>query len=228
MKPVTVSIIVPVLNEGALLEPFLTGLMSMLQDGDELIVVDGGSDDDSAAIAMAVTGRCQYGASGRARQMNLGALQAKGDWLWFVHADSGVGPIHLARLRAVVPACLWGRFDVRLSGQRPLFRLVASMINLRSRLTGIATGDQAIFVRRSCFRELKGYPDQPLMEDVALTARLRRRHRPRCLRPPVVTSSRRWERRGAWRTIWQMWVLRFRYWRGADPARLFHEYYHDR
>ena len=224
----TVSIIVPVLNEGAALETFLRGLKALLQEGDELIVVDGGSDDDSVAIAMAVTGRCQHGATGRARQMNLGARQASGDWLWFVHADSGVDIRHLAKLRAVSPAFLWGRFDVRLSGARPLFRVISFMINLRSRLTGIATGDQAIFVRRSCFHELGGYPDQPLMEDIALTSRLRQRHRPRCLRPPLVTNSRRWERRGAWRTIWQMWSLRFRYWRGADPVRLFHEYYHDR
>jgi rSAM/selenodomain-associated transferase 2 len=141
--------------------------------------------------------------------------------LLFLHADTVLPPDALAQIAAALATgSCWGRFDVRLSGERPLFRLVETLMNLRSRLTGIATGDQAIFVRRDLFEAVGGFPDIALMEDIALSAALRRRAWPACLRPPVVTSSRRWEAAGAWRTIVIMWALRLAFFFGAAPARL--------
>ena len=220
-----VSLIVPVRNEAATLASTLAGFRSVMDGADELIVVDGGSRDDSVAIARQWADRTLTVAPGRARQMNAGAAQATGAWLWFVHADTGLERKHRECFSHLDPQVVWGRFDVRLSGQRPLFRLISGMMNWRSRLTGIATGDQGIFVRRALFMELGGYPDQLLMEDIALSGLLRQHRRPACLRPPLLTSSRRWENRGAWRTIWHMWSLRYRYWRGASPQTLYREYY---
>lgn len=221
----TVSVIVPVRNEAANLADTLELLRDALLDGDELIVVDGGSTDTSVEIARETTARVVISAPGRARQMNAGARQAMGDWLWFVHADSRLDGRHRRALDVLPENRRWGRFDVQLSGRRSLFRLIGTMINVRSRLSGIATGDQGIFVRRDLFVTLGGYPDQPLMEDIALSRRLKRHSRPACLRPPLITSSRRWETRGVWQTIWLMWTLRFRYWRGAAPEALYRDYY---
>jgi rSAM/selenodomain-associated transferase 2 len=163
---------------------------------------------------------------GRARQQNAGAAAATGDVLLFLHADTRLPPDADARIAAALaaPGACWGRFDVRLTGRAPLLRLVERLISLRSRLTGIATGDQAIFVRRDTFQAIGGFPDQPLMEDVALSRALRRIARPACLREAVLTSSRRWETRGIWRTIVLMWRLRLAYALGADPAELARRY----
>ena len=208
MNAETVSVIVPVRNEADHLAETLAGLRDALQEGDELIVVDGGSTDASVDIARQGADRVILSAPGRARQMNAGARQARGDWLWFVHADTRLNRSHRQALAALSAQGRWGRFDVRLSGRRILFRVIGAMINLRSRLSGIATGDQGIFVRQDIFAALGGYPDQPLMEDIALSRLLKRQARPCCLRPALVTSSRRWEARGAWPTIWLMWSLR--------------------
>lgn len=217
--------IVPVLNEAARLPALLSSLRSALYPGDELLVVDGGSCDDSMAIAEALADQVISSPPGRARQMNAGAAQAQGDWLWFVHADTGLDRRHRDALRQLQPGDHWARFDVRLSGRRLLFRVIAFMINLRSRLSGIATGDQALVVARQSFVAVGGFADQKLMEDIALSRALKRFRRARCLRPPLVTSSRRWQQHGPWRTIWLMWCLRFRYWRGASPDLLYREYY---
>lgn len=216
------SIIVPVLNEAAGIGALLADLQPLRHRGHEIIVVDGGSDDDTLAQIAGLADVVVEGPRGRARQMNAGAARARGTVLWFVHADTRVPPradtlIHTA---LGAPRHCWGRFDVRLSGRHGLLRVVERLMNLRSRLTGIATGDQAIFVERTVFMTLGAYADIPLMEDIELSRRLRSRGRPACLHVPVVTSSRRWEERGVVRTILLMWRLRLAYALGVDPARL--------
>lgn len=223
---VKISVVVPALDEAATLEATLGGLAPLRAAGGEVIVVDGGSIDATGAIARAHADRVVMAPPGRARQMNTGAASTDGDLLWFVHADARVDRRAHEHLLAAFrsPQCEWARFGVRLSGRRLLFRAIAVLMNLRSRVTGIATGDQAICVRRSVFEAIGGFPEVPLMEDVALSRALRRRSRPACLPVGVTTSSRRWERGGAWRTVWLMWALRLAYWRGADPAVLARRY----
>ena len=193
--------------------------------GVEVIVVDGGSADESREVATRCHGRVLQASRGRASQMNAGAAQACGQWLWFLHADSV--PLHSPQhyLAAIVAAPAWGFFPVRLSGARPVFRLIAQAMNWRSRLTGIATGDQGLFVKKSLFEEVGGYPGIPLMEDIALCRALARLHRPSVPSLQLQTSSRRWERDGVWPTVWLMWRLRFAYWRGVSPQQLWREYY---
>lgn len=219
------SVVVPMRNEAERIASTLMPLQPWRDRGVEVLVVDGGSTDGSAAHALALADRVLTSSPGRARQMNLGAEYARATLLWFLHADSTLSDRHLSALRGLVGKPCWGRFDVRMSGRGLTLWLVAMGMNLRSRLTGVATGDQGIFVHRSLFRQAGGYPDQPLMEDVALTDRLRRLTPPCCRREPLVTDSRRWERHGRWRTILLMWRLRFRYWRGESPALLYRCYY---
>lgn len=220
------SIIIPVLNEAARLPALFDRLRPLHRRGVEILVADGGSDDGSTVLADVYGFRVIRSARGRAVQMNAAAARAGGDVLLFLHADTLLpdnAPL-LIETALRPPARCWGRFDVRISGAPWMLPVVAFFINLRSRLTGIATGDQAVFVRRAVFEAVGGFPVQPLMEDIALTSRLRGLSRPACLRPPAVTSGRRWERYGVWRTILLMWRLRWAYWRGADPARLAQEY----
>jgi len=160
-------------------------------------------------------------------QMNAGAQAARGDILWFLHGDSLPPPDAAAPIRAALakPNRHWGRFDVRLSGNRLMLRIVETLMNHRSRLTGIATGDQGLFARRHAFAQVGGYPAIPLMEDIALSRALKRLSRPVCLRRRLLTSSRRWEQRGIWKTIFLMWRLRLAYFLGADPAKLARLYY---
>lgn len=223
MRP-TLSIVVPVLNEAAGIEATLRALAPLRSRGAEVIVSDGGSRDATVALARPLADRVLAAPAGRARQMNAGAAAARADVLLFLHADTQLpdGADHLVR-RALVAAA-WGRFDVRISGRPFMLRVVAALMNLRSRWTGIATGDQAIFVTRVGFERVGGFPDQPLMEDVEISRRLRAIGRPACLSERVTTSGRRWETRGVWRTIFLMWRLRWRYWRGA-PAHLLAEAY---
>jgi rSAM/selenodomain-associated transferase 2 len=221
------SVIIPVLNEAAELCDTLSALRPLRADGHEVIVVDGGSRDAGAAIAAELADRIVHADRGRARQMNAGAQVARGDVLLFLHADTRLPP-HAAQiifdgLRARNAA--WGRFDVRLSGAHPLLRVVERMMNWRSRVGGIATGDQAIFVRRELFAAIGGFPEIPLMEDVALSKTLKRHGRPLCLAQTITTSSRRWEAHGVVRTIVLMWRLRLAYALGADPRRLARVYY---
>lgn len=225
MNTPSLSIIIPVLNESQGIEATLRALAPLQQRGVELVVVDGGSEDDTRSLARAHARVVLSGPRGRARQMNEGAAHARGDVLMFLHADTQLPPdADGLVLRAMATGATWGRFDVRISGSARMLRVIAALMNVRSRWSGIATGDQALFVRRAAFERLGGFPDQPLMEDVELSKRLCREQRPTCLRAKVVTSGRRWESRGVWRTIFLMWHLRWRYWRGEAPERLAEAY----
>jgi len=218
---VKVSIVIPTLDERNHIGFLLRDLEPLRQTGHEVIIADGGSTDGTRALAGSRADRVVLAPRGRASQMNAGARTAAGDVLWFLHADSRTLPGAQSQL---LDACragtIWGRFDVRLAGQRPLLRVVERMMNWRSRLTGIATGDQGIFVTRAVFEAVGGFPPIPLMEDIALSKVLRRHARPACLSGPILTSSRRWEANGILRTILLMWSLRVAYALGADPRRL--------
>lgn len=215
------SVLIPALNEADHIAALLADLAQARAAGVELILVDGGSTDGTKALAAPAVDRVLTAPRGRANQMNAGARVASGEVLWFLHADSRLPPeAPAALLQACARGALWGRFDVLLSGRVPVLRLVERAMNLRSRLTGIATGDQGIFVTRTALERVGGFPEIPLMEDIALSKVLRRLARPACLRTRIQTSSRRWEERGAIRTILLMWRLRLAYALGADPRRL--------
>lgn len=214
------SIVIPVLDEAAGIAAALVALAPLRRRGAEIIVVDGGSADATPALAAPHADRVLRAPRGRGRQMNAGAAGARGRALLFLHADTRLPPGADTLIEQALEDRRWGRFDVAIAGRSRWLVMVAAMMNLRSRLTGIATGDQAIFVARAAFDAAGGYPEQPLMEDIELSARLRRTGAPACLRARVVTSGRRWESRGVWRTILLMWRLRFDYWRGVPAARL--------
>lgn len=215
----------PVLNEAAGLAATLSSLQGLREAGCELVLADGGSEDGSRDLAAPLCDQWVAAPRGRARQMNTGAAAATGDVLVFLHADTQLPEDALEWLeRFAAGDRQWGRFDVRLSGRRPLFRVIAWFMNRRSRLTGVATGDQAIFVKRGLFEQVGGYEPIPLMEDVALTRTLRHYDRPYCIPASVITDSRRWELNGPWRTIVLMWQLRWAYWRGTDPEVLARRY----
>lgn len=218
---VQLSIIVPALNEAGCIRELLRQLQALRAQGHEVIVVDGGSCDATVALAQPLVDQLLPAPAGRALQMNIGAQAARGRVLWFVHADTRV-PEKAAPviIESVAHAAGWGRFDVRLSGDRLLLRLVERMMNWRSRFTGIATGDQGIFVTRELFERVGGFTAMPLMEDIDLSRRLKREQRPLCLRDTLTSSSRRWEQKGIVRTIALMWVLRLAYFLGVPPARL--------
>ncbi len=216
------SIIIPCLDEAEGIAATLAALAPLRARGAEVIVADGGSRDDTVARATPLADAVITAPRGRARQMNAGVLRARGEILLFLHADSLLPDAAdlliidgLKRSRRG-----WGRFDVAIAGRHPLLRVVERLMNLRSRLTGIATGDQAIFVTRSLFTAAGDYPDIALMEDVALSKRLKRFGPPLCLNHRLTTSGRRWEKHGVLRTILLMWRLRLAYWMGADPSKL--------
>lgn len=223
-RPVSLSIVVPMVDEAATLPELLTHLAAWRDRGCEIVLVDGGSRDDSVAIARAAGFRVLVAERGRARQMNAGAAACGGDILLFLHADTRLPEDADAKLRAVQAGHAWGRFDVRIDGRPRMLRVVAALMNLRSRSSGIATGDQAIFVQTALFHSLGGYAVQPLMEDVELSRRLCKVSKPACLKERVLTSGRRWETRGVWRTILLMWRLRWAYWRGVPAERLAEAY----
>jgi rSAM/selenodomain-associated transferase 2 len=219
------SIVMPVLNEAAGIHAALLSLGPLRAQGHEVIVVDGGSSDGTADMAVPLADRVLPSATGRALQMNAGAALAQGDVLLFLHADTQL-PVHADTCIqvAIEDGAVWGRFDVQIQGRSRALWLVAALMNLRSRWTGICTGDQALFVRADTFKTLRGYSEQPLMEDIDLCRRLRAVAAPACLRDRVRTSGRRWDQAGPWRTITLMWWLRWRYWRGTsaeDLARLY-------
>lgn len=226
MRP-RLSIVIPALDEAEGIVATLEALQPLRTRGVELLLADGGSRDGTPALAAPWVDAVLGAPRGRAAQMNAGARQAHGDILWFLHADSLPPPDALSLIRAALAGQErgWGRFDVRLSGRRPSLRMVEFSMNLRSGLTGIATGDQGIFVRRDLFERIGGYPPIALMEDIALSRALKRYSRPVCLRQRVLTSSRRWERDGIARTVLLMWRLRLAYFLGADPDRLARIYY---
>lgn len=223
---VRISVVTPCLNEAAICVERLAALQPLRRRGHELILVDGGSDDQTPGLSRPLVDRILLSPPGRAVQMNLGAQAATGDVLWFLHLDSQLPPGASEQVsREVADGSGWGRFDIRLSGSRPIFRVVERMMNLRSRLTGMVTGDQGMFVRRDLFERVGGFPQIALMEDLAISKRLKRVGRPVRLHSRIVTSSRRWERDGVWHTIALMWFLRSAYHLGADPAWLARRYY---
>jgi rSAM/selenodomain-associated transferase 2 len=218
----SLSIIVPMLNEAA----GIADALRALRDLDaEIVAVDGGSSDKTLDCAAPHADLLLETARGRARQMNAGAVAAKGEILLFLHADT-ILPLAADKIikQSLANGALWGRFDVEISGNSACFSVIATMMNWRSRLTGIATGDQAIFVKRSAFEQIGGFPDQPLMEDIVISQRLKQLARPACLRHKVITAGRRWEKHGILRTILSMWWLRLRFYFGADPKKLAVEY----
>ena len=219
------SIVMPALNEAANIEAALQALSPLQARGVEVIVVDGGSRDGTFELARPLADKVLKAPRGRANQMNAGAAIAQGDALLFLHADTRL-PDNADRLvldGLARSGRQWGRFDVRFA-EGGLLRLVAITMNTRSRATRIATGDQAMFVTRDGFERAGRFPAIALMEDVALSARLKRLGRPLCLGDRVTTSGRRWQKHGPLRTIFLMWRLRLRYFLGADPARLARDY----
>ncbi len=220
------SVIIPALDEEAALAETLTSLVALRRAGHEVIVVDGNSRDGTLEVAQAAADSAFVAPPGRATQMNLGAARARGDVLLFLHADSQL-PDHAdaAIAAALHGGARWGRFDVTIRGRPRVLKLVGALMNARSRLTGIATGDQGIFVERTLFLLTGGFTEIPLMEDIAMSKTLKHlAGRPACLRARIATSGRRWETRGPWRTIVTMWRLRLAYALGADPARLARHY----
>ena len=220
------SIIVPVLDEAAAIVPSLQALQPLRARGHEVIVADGGSADGTPVLATPLADRVIAAPRGRAAQMNRGAALAGGEVLLFLHADTRL-PGNAGRLVAEALArggrC-WGRFDVRIEGRSPLLALVGACMNLRSRLTGIATGDQAIFADRAAFERIGGFPEIALMEDIAFSRRARRLSAPACVRAAAITSGRRWDRHGVVRTVVLMWRLRLAYFLGARPDELARRY----
>ncbi len=216
------SIIIPCLNESDVIVDALEALAPLRARGCEVMVIDGGSSDHTVELAQSRADQVLVVQPGRAHQMNAGANAASGEILCFLHADS--------RLPENADALIinglsrsrhsWGRFDVRISGSHPLFPMIALLMNWRSRLSGIATGDQGLFVTRSLFEAAGRFPEIALMEDIALSRQLKTYGAPLCIAHPLTTSGRRWEKHGVWRTIFLMWHLRLAYWLGADPGKL--------
>lgn len=214
------SIVIPARNEAAGIGQTLAQLATLRSRGCEVIVADGGSHDDTARLAEPLADTVLDAPAGRARQMNAGAAVARGDALLFLHADTRPPDDADALVHAALADHVWGRFDVRLSGRRRIFRVIEAMMNRRSRLTGIATGDQALFMRREVFERIGGFADQPLMEDIDISRRLKAEGRPACLAARVRTSSRRWQEHGVRRMIVTMWALRLAYFLGVGPKQL--------
>ena len=220
------SVIVPVLNEEAVIEATLASLQPLRDQGAELILVDGGSSDATMWLAVPYVDQRMDSARGRANQMNAGAAAARAEILLFLHADTRLpsGALEAILDGLETSAKRWGRFDVIIEGQAFMLRVVAAMMNWRSRFTGIATGDQAIFIRKAEFLAVRGFPQQALMEDIAISRTLKERSAPLCLRQKVTTSGRRWLNGGVWRTIGMMWRLRLLYWLGVPAEQLVKEY----
>lgn len=218
----SISIIIPTLNESAVIVDSLQPLQPMRKRGHEIILVDGGSCDDTVKLAQPYVDKIITTPPGRAIQMNEGALNTTRNILWFLHADTAApDTADLLILHALNDRNTpWGCFDVQLSGKHPLLRMVETSMNLRTRLTGIATGDQGIFIAKETFFNANGFADIPLMEDIELSRRLKRYHKPAHLHPKLITSSRRWEENGILKTIFLMWRLRLAFALGADPHKL--------
>ncbi len=222
MPTVYLSIIIPTLNEGAVLLPLLQSLQILRQAGQEIILSDGGSIDQTCALAQPLVDQIVHGPAGRAQQMNRGARQATGCWLWFVHADTRLTQQTVQTFGNYLQQTQvgWGYCDLRFADQRQIFRVIAYLMRQRTRLSQIATGDQGIFVRHDLFVQIGGYATIPLMEDIALSRQLKRHCRPDCAPVQLTTSARRWQQRGVWRTILLMWWLRVAYFIGIPPTRL--------
>ena len=222
-----IAVIIPVLNEEKTIGANLRAVQRLVPN--ELVIVDGGSTDRTPQICAELNADCVISPRGRAAQMNLGAARTGSEILLFLHADTRLPDSAFADIRtALLDAnCVGGRFDVRLDSDRPLHRLIGAMISLRSRVSQVGTGDQAIFIRRAVFDRLGGYPEIPLMEDIALSRAMKRAGKVACLRSCVITSARRWQIEGVGRTILKMWTLKSLYLLGVPPARL-KRFYDDR
>ena len=232
-----ISIVIPILNEADNLPHLFANINSLKPAPQQVILVDGGSNDDSISIMQSfieqsmldnyhkIVWRMTESKAGRARQMNAGAALATGDVLLFLHADTQLPNQAIAQVTIAVKTSEWGRFDVKLNSRQPMLWVVSQMINWRSRLTSIATGDQAIFINKDLFDKIGGYPNQALMEDVEICKQLKNIAKPARLRSKVITSARRWQQHGTWRTIILMWQLRFDYWRGVSAANIKARYY---
>ena len=219
------SIVMPVLDEAAEIDAALAALVPLRADGHQLIVIDGGSRDSTFAQCRGRADELLQAPRGRASQMNAGAARAQGDVLLFLHADTRLPANACAAIeQAIAAGARWGRFDVTITGGSMMFPVIAALMNLRSRWSHIATGDQAIFVVREEFDRIGRFADLPLMEDIELCKRLRAGSAPACLRQRVSTSGRRWEGHGVWRTMLLMWRLRWRYWRGEPASALARAY----
>ncbi len=218
----TLTIVVPTLNEAAGIRSTLHALQPLRRRGVEIIVCDGGSNDATLDSARDLCDAAILAPRGRASQMNAGAAVAKSDVFLFLHADTRLPEATDTIVKEFLrdPALKWGRFDVAFDSPRLSFRIIAAFMNARSRWSGIASGDQAIFVRRDTFKALSGFPDIPLMEDIAFSKRLRVLAPPLCRREKVVTSARRWERNGVASTVIMMWGFRLAFWIGVSPSRL--------
>jgi len=217
---VRISVIIPILNEAKNIMATLQALLPLSPS--ELFIVDGGSSDGTRAICRQFNVEVLTAPRGRAAQMNYGARRATGDVLLFLHADTRLPPTAFDDIRNALsdPRCVGGRFDIQLDGDHWMLRVIGAMISLRSRLSKVGTGDQGIFVRREVFQRMGGFPEIPLMEDIALCRALKRLGAVACLRSRVITSARRWESDGVWRTIFRMWLLKSLYLMGVSPARL--------
>ena len=219
------SIIIPTLNESGNLHHALEQLLSSVEylSQVEIIISDGGSSDDTTQVAAQFPVSLINAPKGRASQMNAAAQHSIGEWLVFLHADTRLPEQWMSLIKHCESP--WGRFDIRLSGSHWMLRIIEQAINLRSRKTSIATGDQALFFRRDFFNQLGGYPDIPLMEDIAISSQARKISAAACIRQPAITSSRRWEQKGIVRTMLLMWTLRLAYWLGIKPHTLHRFYY---
>jgi rSAM/selenodomain-associated transferase 2 len=220
------SIIIPTLNEEKTIQRCLLDLQP-LRNRSEIIVIDGESADNTRMLAVPLADKVTISEKGRSKQMNIGARQATGDILIFLHADTRLPENALQLIQQKINnSRQWGRFDIQLSGNRFVLKVIACMMNWRSRLTGIATGDQVIFVTRQAFEKAGLYPEISLMEDIALCKALKKISPPICLKAKVISSGRRWERNGIYKMIFLMWSIRLRYFFGADPQTLDFLYTH--
>lgn len=215
------SIIIPTFNEAETIGSCLEELQGYRRQGHEIIICDGGSTDNTPRL---IQGKCDRFISvtrGRARQMNAGAAIAHGDMLVFLHADTRLPPAADRLIDLALQTGDWGFFRIRLDGRQVLFRTIETLMNWRSRLGHIATGDQTLFIRRDLFNTVDGYQDIDIMEDIAFCKTLKTAGlRPSIIASPVTTSSRRWEKGGIMRTILLMWRIRLAYSLGTDPSRL--------
>jgi rSAM/selenodomain-associated transferase 2 len=219
-----ISIIIPVLNEEGSIKNLLQQLQTYRKQGHEIIVVDGGSTDNTCSISTPLSDKLITSESGRALQMNNGAAQSKNEILWFLHADTLITDRSVKLIQKALSENDWGRFNVRLSGSSILFRAIEILMNIRSCITGIATGDQGMFVKREVFNSVKGFHVLPLMEDIELSKKLKLISRPICINERLITSSRRWEENGILLTVLLMWKLRFLYWLGVSADKLARQY----
>ncbi len=221
-----ISVIIPTFNESKNITATLKQLQALRKNGHKVLLADGGSTDNTIALAAPFVDEIIISEKGRATQMNSAAVKTQSDVLWFLHADTLVPENsdtiicrHLENTRKV-----WGRFNIQLSGQNFLFRVIENMINLRSKLTGIATGDQGIFIQQDIFKKLNGFSEIPLMEDIEITKRLKKISSPVCITHKLTTSSRRWGKHGILKTVFLMWQLRLAYYIGASANKLARKY----